>query len=395
MFAAPAMASTDIVTVHVFMRDDCTYCKAQKEFLADLATERSDFTVMWHNIAIDADDNALYQRLVATKEIPRVTPVVVIGDVLIQGFNAPETTGVRMENSIDAAKKVDTITVEDFISGKASEIIGSANDGCESDDLCTVEFEQPINEFTFKLPFVGIVDLQTFSLSTLSIVLGIVDGFNPCALWVLLTFLLVLMQVGDRKRMFQIAGLFILAEGIMYALILNVWYATWDFVKLDSIVTPAVGMLSLSSGAYFLYKWRKSRKELTCATTSLETQSKITKKINEIAAAPLTFITALGIIGLAFSVNIIEFACSIGIPQAFTKILELNTLSTLQTQAYIAVYTLFYMVDDIIVFGLALWGFDKLHTASHKYSLLSMLIGGILMLILGGLLIFAPQLLTL
>ena len=91
--------------------------------------------------------------------------------------------------------------------------------------------------------------------------------------------------------------------------------------------------------------------------------------------------------------NIIEFACSVGIPQAYTKILELNNLSFLQTQWYTFLYIVFYMIDDIIVFGLALWGFNKLH-ATEKYSRASMLVGGVLMLILGALLILAPNLLT-
>jgi hypothetical protein len=94
-------------------------------------------------------------------------------------------------------------------------------------------------------------------------------------------------------------------------------------------------------------------------------------------------------------VNIIEFACSIGIPQAYTKILELNMLTFLERQWYIFIYTFGYMVDDFIVFGLAIWGYSKLESHGHKYSQLSLLIGGALMLLLGGLLVLAPSLLVL
>jgi len=240
-----------------------------------------------------------------------------------------------------------------------------------------------------------VVDLQTLSLTSLAIVLGTVDGFNPCAMWVLVTFLLVLMQVGNRRRMFQIAGLFILAEAAMYALILNVWYSAWDFVGLDQIVTPIIGVLAIGGGVYFLYKYHRDRKAaLVCDVTDLETQGKIQSRIQEIAKAPLTIAAIGAVIAIAFSVNIIEFACSVGIPQAFTKILELNHLSFWGTQGYTLMYIFFYMIDDFVVFGLALWGIDKLHSA-QKYSHASLLIGGILMIILGGLLSFAPNLLTL
>ena len=104
----------------------------------------------------------------------------------------------------------------------------------------------------------------------------------------------------------------------------------------------------------------------------------------------MSLLVLLGVLGLAFSVNIIEFACSIGIPQAFTKIIELNGLSWLQTQAMMAIYILFYMVDDIIVFGIALYSFERLGVTT-KYVKASNLIGGMLMLILGALLIFNPE----
>ena len=99
---------------------------------------------------------------------------------------------------------------------------------------------------------------------------------------------------------------------------------------------------------------------------------------------------ALGVIGLALSVNIFEFACSVGIPQAFTKILELNSLGWLKTQGLVIAYMLMYMLDDIIVFGLALWSFEKIGL-THKYSKWTTLIGGILMILLGLTMLLKPE----
>lgn len=382
-----------VVTVHVFKREDCTYCKAEQAFLEDLSTHDIgfNFTVEWHDIVTNEDDRVLYQTITALKQIPRITPITIIGDTLIQGFDDPDTTGERILMAIERAHEQGDISLDEFIALKTT-AEGSVKDGCVSDDVCTVDGAGP-SEFTFKLPFIGIVDLRSYSLAGLSIILGAVDGFNPCAMWVLITFLLVLLQIGDRKKMLAIAGLFILAEAVMYWLILNVWYTTWDFVGLDQIVTPLIGGLAIASGLFFLYKWYKSRTALVCEVTDLETQGKITRKIEKIAKAPLTIAAIGGILMVAFSVNVIEFACSVGIPQAYTKILELNGLTFLQTQGYTGLYILFYMIDDLIVFALALWGFEKIHSA-QKYSRASMLIGGVLMLALGILLAFYPNLLT-
>jgi uncharacterized protein (UPF0333 family) len=253
-----------------------------------------------------------------------------------------------------------------------------------------------VSQFVFELPFLGIVDLRDFSLFTLSVVLGVVDGFNPCAMWVLITFLVLLSQAGSKKKMLFLAGVFIIAEAIMYNLILNVWYKTWDFVALDQIVTPLVGLLAVGGGTFFLWRWHKNKDAaLVCDITDLETQGKTINKFKKIIEAPITITSIIAILIIAFSVNIIEFACSIGIPQAYTKILELNGLDFLERQWFILIYTAGYMFDDLVVFGLAIWGYGKLQSHGGKYAQYSLLIGGLLMLLLGGLLIINPSLLVL
>ena len=52
-------------------------------------------------------------------------------------------------------------------------------------------------------------------------------------------------------------------------------------------------------------------------------------------------------------------------------------------------------IDDLVVFALAIWGFSKLEAHGGKYAQMSLLIGGILMLVLGSLLIINPSLLVL
>ena len=195
--------------------------------------------------------------------------------------------------------------------------------------------------------------------------------------------------------MLFLAGIFIAAEAIMYNLILNVWYKTWDFVALDQIVTPLVGLLAVGGGSFFLWRWHKNKDAaLVCDITDLETQGKTINKFKKIIEAPITITSIIAILVIAFSVNIIEFACSIGIPQAYTKILELNGLAFIERQWFILVYTAGYMFDDLVVFGLAIWGYGKLQSHGGKYAQYSLLVGGILMLLLGALLIINPSLLV-
>ena len=255
---------------------------------------------------------------------------------------------------------------------------------CDEVEGCSIN--EPL---LVTVPIVGrTVDVGKFSLVGLSLVLGLIDGFNPCAMWVLVMFLLLLVQIGDRRKMWQFAGLFVLAQALMYYLILMIWFAVWDFVALDRIVTPLIGLLALGSGVYFIYKFITFKP--VCSVTSFEQQQKVETRATALVSKPMTLAVALGVIGLALSVNVFEFACSVGIPQAFTKIIELNNFGWLKTQGLVGAYMLMYMLDDIIVFSLALWSFEKIGL-THKYSKWTTLVGGILMILLGLIMLLMPE----
>ncbi len=373
------------ILVEVFERLDCAHCQAEKSYLENLVLLRNDLNVRF--IDIDTQEGKeLFNHFTSAQKLSKATPITVIGASVIQGFDSEKTTGRRIENLIDANKGRLPVGIVGLLSGRASEIERTKGAVCDSETgICTMPGAEPL---MVMIPFTSItIDAMQYSLPVLSGLLGLIDGFNPCAMWVLVTFLIVLIQMGSRRRMWTVAGLFILAETVMYYLILNVWFTAWDFVGLDRVVTPLVGVLAVGGGVFFLYEWYKS--DGTCQVVDLEGRAKISGRIKKLAHEPFTWLTAVGVVALAFSVNIIEFACSIGIPQAFTKIIELNNLNFWQTQGYMADYIFFYMIDDFLVFGLALWGFDKLHL-TQAYSKWSNLIGGVLMLILGYLLIFHP-----
>ncbi|MFA5831006.1 MAG: glutaredoxin [Candidatus Paceibacterota bacterium] len=389
----PSEKTPIAVTSHIYFfgREDCQFCKAEKKFLSSYLSEHPETAMEYFDIVKDAGAKELFVKITEANGLPQVTPLTLVGGKVIQGYGGDETTGKEILAGIARASEGKDFPLTAY--EKKGEITATA-EGCDaSGKECGIVGPGTPN-LVYNVPFFGETDLKDFSLFSLSAVLGFIDGFNPCALWVLITFLLALMQIGNRKKMFYVAGLFLFAEAIMYYAILTAWYKTWDFVGLDQVVTPLVGLLSLGSGLFFLYRWRKAKDTVTCDITNVEEQEKISGKIYKLANAPLTLATSLGIIGVALSVNVIEFACSIGIPQVFTKTLELNTPPFWQYQGYMALYMLGYMADDIVVFGFALYGINKIHE-SEKYSKLSLLIGGILMLILGTILTFFPSLLIL
>lgn len=387
----PLAAGAQTPDVYFFEREDCVHCQAEKAFLEELARAQSGLVVESYDVVRDTEARTLFEQLVGAAHLPKVTPVTVVGTTVLQGFDSAETTGVIIAELISEQEPTE---LESLIREGALHVSTAIAPACEAGETSDGNVCIPgASTGTVSVPILGSINVEGLSLISVSALLGFIDGFNPCAMWVLITFLVVLSQVGDRRRMWQVAGLFIVAEALMYNLILNVWYTTWDFVALDAVVTPLVGIIALCGGSFFLWRWWKRRKlsALVCDITPEAQHSNLVSRMQRVADKPLTFIVALAIIGIAFSVNIIEFACSLGIPQAYTKLLELNAPEFLVRQGYLAVYTLFYMLDDFIVFGLALWGFGKLHAHGAKYANLSALVGGIALLLLGVLLIVFPS----
>ncbi|MBU2524502.1 hypothetical protein KKG71_04895, partial [Patescibacteria group bacterium] len=239
------------VPVDVFVRTGCGHCADEEDFFEELAGRRDDYIVNFHNID-NPEHYEHWQQLTEMDNLTKMTPITLVGNKIIMGFGEAETTGRIIEDAITKSKGKKTLTFAEYIeAGGMQNVEKLTAPGCfEETNICTDEGEdEPILQ---KIPFIGVVDLKDYSLGGMSLVLGFIDGFNPCAMWVLVTFLIVLIQAGSRRKMWVIAGIFIFAEAVMYYLILNVWYTSWDFVGMDRVITPIVGAIAVGGGLYFL-----------------------------------------------------------------------------------------------------------------------------------------------
>ena len=384
------------VKIEYFGRKDCKNCANLEKFLKELSTKRDDFEYVEHKIDESKEEKAFFDETASKLKLVKGTPIIYIDGHIIQGFNTADTTGKEIENLINSGKIKDKIlTLKEYVESGQMGNVSSNGAVCTGDTVCEVPglTKGAENQVLVNIPIINkTVDLTNYSLLTMSIILGTIDGFNPCAMWVLVLFLTALIAVGNKVKMFRVAGLFILAEAVMYFFILNAWIYAWDFVGLDKWVTPLVGIVGIIGGIFFIRNYLKKGDTLECEVTDFEQRAKISKKIKDIANKPFTLLTALAIIGLALSVNVIEFACSVGIPQTYTKILQINEVPFWTRQFYTFIYIIGYMIDDIIVFGFALMSVNKLQLTT-KYSKWVNLFGGILMIILGLIMLIKPSLL--
>jgi len=127
-----------------------------------------------------------------------------------------------------------------------------------------------------------------------------------------------------------------------------------------------------------------------CETSEDEKRQKLFSRLKRVVYEEKLWLAIGGIAVLAFGVNLFELMCSAGLPAVFTSVLSLNNLPTWQYYLYILGYILLYMLDDFIIFVIAMITL-KATGISSKYANWARLIGGVVMLYIGYAMLFHPE----
>jgi hypothetical protein len=158
------------------------------------------------------------------------------------------------------------------------------------------------------------------------------------------------------------------------------------------VVRTIIGIVAIGGGAYSIHDFY-SNKNAECKVGDIDKKQKIMDRMKEVVRRPSFILALIGLLALAFAVNLVELICSAGIPAVFTQVLTMTGISALGYYGYMFLYILFYMLDDMIVFIVAMKTLE-ITGATTKYTRMSRLIGGIIMLIIGILMILKPEYLT-
>lgn len=358
------------VNLYLFYGEECPHCEAEQKYLDELK-EEYNFNIIkyetWHN-----EENAkLLESIKAKLNINNpYVPFTVIDDLGLTGFNS--NTKVEIENRIKYCLK------------------NNCND--IMDNTCEEKKELSCEENIKTLPILGQVDIKKISLPLVAIVIGFIDGFNPCAMWILIFLISFLISTGNEKKMKILGTTFLTTSGIIYFLFMMAWINITARMTQIIMLRNIIALIAIIAGIWNLYNYLKTRKkESGCSVTNKEKRLKIIEKIKKYVNENSIAIAMLGIMALAVSVNVIELACSAGLPLLFTQILTINELNSFQFFIYVFIYILFFLIDDIIIFLIAVKT-AKVTGISNKYTKYSHLIGGLIMIIIGFLLIFKPEL---
>ncbi len=396
IFVPVINAEDKYINVYLFHSSTCPHCKQELAWFDDYLDEHDNVKLYDYEISNSENMNKYYEVQSILDYNSNGVPFLVIGNDVVIGFS--ESLSTRIETLIDyylLNDYVDVVgkylNVDVFVDNNDEESVLP-----EVDDENNEQSEDLTNNSSlddYEVPILGKFNAKTVSLPILAVVMGFVDGFNPCALWILIFLISMLFGMNDRKKMWILGLVFLITSGLVYLLFMVSWLNLAVFVSSVNAIRIMIAAFATIFGIYNIYNFLKTKNsDIGCTVTNDKSRKKIMDKIKVILAQKYFIFSLVGIIFLAVSVNVLELLCSLGLPVIFTQVLALNNLSVLEYSIYILIYILFFMLDDIVIFFIAMKTL-QIKGISNKYTKYSHLIGGVIMIIIGLLMLFKPELL--
>ncbi|WP_345866379.1 cytochrome C biosynthesis protein [Shewanella algae] len=380
----------------------CPHCAEAHPFI-DSLPERYPWIEL-HSVMVGAKGTQeLWQQLATeTGTEARSVPYMATCGKAIVGYSSEEVTGQfllnRLKNCyLQAGGQLSpedmpgqTSTQANTGSTQAPLFGTCANDGgdgtCDATALAAEPEVQPV-----ELPLVGVVTPETMSLPILTLVLAGVDAFNPCAFFVLLFLLSIMVNAKSRSRMLLVGGIFVFFSGFIYFLFMTAWLNIFQLFGAGSdggMIILAAGILALIAGSINVKDYFVTKGEVTLSM-SAENRTGLIKRMGKLSSASSLATMIAGTTVLAILANAYELLCTAGFPMIYTSVLSMHNLPSFERYMYLVLYNIVYVIPlaiIVIAFSMTL-GKRKL---TEKEGQTLKLMSGIMMLGLGGTLAVNP-----
>lgn len=435
---------TDSLSFEVFTREGCPHCASAKEFLPGLQQRYPGLKISIRDViqVQEARDRMQYLAGQAQVQVPNLPMFWIFGKPVV-GFVDAATTGVQVEKLVqEATAKCAPADAKSLPPGDGPKAAPSAQKKQSSlrnpnrrrrlarrmqtampvswmlaaavppakekeedpipdeppppEEASPGDAANPVQGIPapetapeeVTLPFFGKVRVRDFGLPLFTIVLGLVDGFNPCAMWVLIFLLSILVNLKDRFRIALIAGVFVLVSGLAYFAFMAAWLNVFALIRMARTAQIVLGLVALVIGVINVKDFFAFKKGISLSIPE-SYKPGIYARVRSIVAAKYLTAALAGAMVLAVLVNMVELLCTAGLPAAYTSILHSRQLPWWQDYAYLSLYIACYMLDDTIMVSIAVV------TLSHRKMQESQgrwlkLISGSVVLAIGLVMLFKP-----
>ncbi len=240
-----------------------------------------------------------------------------------------------------------------------------------------------------ELPFFGELSVGEMGLPLFTFLVGLVDGFNPCAMWILVFLLSVLVNINYRRKILLIAGTFVLVSGLAYYAFMAAWLNVFMLIGFARPAQILLGIMALLIGVINIKDFFAFKRGITL---SIPESSKpgLYRRVREIVTAKYLTTALASVVALAVVVNMVELLCTAGLPALYTQILTMQELPAWKNYLYLALYIVAYMLDDTILLTVVLVTLSHRKLQEREGRWLK-LISGVVILALGLVMIFQPE----
>lgn len=370
-----ANAGRNPIVVALFSGEGCPHCLEAKAFLAKLQEQYPQLEVRDYETWRHRENAALFARiqLLAGSKAGGV-PTLLLGKKIQVGFSR--------EAAEPLAREVARCQLGQDCSDPVARLLQGESG-----------FTPLVAKLTeLHLPGWGAIDPRQLPLPLFTIVLGALDSFNPCAMWVLTFLLTLLVHAHSRGRMLLVGGIFVLTSGAVYFLFMSAWLNLFFLVSgYANAVRISLGLLAVVAGAL-------SIKDFFCfgrgPSLSIPAKYKplVIARMRPLLHAPATTGVILGTMVLAGFANFVELLCTSGFPAIYVRILTLQHLPTATYYLYLGLYNLVYVVPLALIVGGFVWTMRQRKLSEREGRILKLL-GGAMLTLLGLLLLGKPSLL--
>jgi len=353
-----------LADIEVYVQQGCPHCADAKVFLQTLKQEQPALNIVFHDVRQDPAALQRLQQLSESQGIKTLSvPVFQIGEQLIFGFLDAANTGQLIRGALAKAPSIQDT---------------EGNCGTAPSPPC--ETPQYLDFFGYQL------SLDDIGLPLFTLAMGLLDGFNPCSLWVLMLMISLLASMQDRLRMLAIAGTFVAVEGLVYFIFMAAWLNLFLLIGLSRLAAIVIALIAVLAGLINLKDFAFFGQGLSLSIPE-SAKGGIYARIRQVLQAKNMTAALTGAVVLAVLVQLVEFMCTSGFPALYTRILTLRQLDTASYYSYLLLYNLAYMFDDLVILAIGVITLSQRRLQEKEGRWLK-LISGLVMLGIGVYLLF-------
>ncbi|MEL6892570.1 MAG: hypothetical protein AAFP84_13295 [Actinomycetota bacterium] len=355
-----AQPDAEPVVLTLFHGEGCPHCAAERDFLDELAGRYPDLEIRQYEVWHDGQHRDLFRQMAADRGFEAsAVPTTFLGDRYWVGYS-------------DAAGDEIEAVVAALLGGEAAPVA--------DEETALVD-----------VPFVGDVDVGDRSLVLATVLIGFVDGVNPCSLWVLSILLALVLHSGSRRRVFAVGSVFLFITSALYGLYMVGAYSALDYAGEARWIRAAVALVAGTFGVLHLKEYVTTRGP--SLTISAARKPGLYQRMRALADTDRSLPAVLGGTSLlAVGVSLLETPCTAGLPLLWTDLLAARDVPAAGAVVLFLIYLGVFLLDELVIFGAAVVTLRAAKMQEHHGRILQ-LVSGTLMLTLAVTMVAAPRLL--